>query len=852
MSRKNLVEFFQDYFSPRSTYLEYDNGFRRWSYAYCETAQAARVFAARLNRAGVRPGEKVLLWSESRPEWVFAFWGSLLAGAVVIPVGAESSAEFVGKVACVARPRVVALGEDVRWNGKVSAQVLQLASQDWTRPAGALESCTPARDDLAEIVFTSGSTGDPKGVEITHGNLLSQIEAVELWMARIRRFLRPLFPIRLLQLLPLSHMFGQVATLSLAPLLRATVVLTRRQNPAALAELIRQRGVCAAVSVPRVLDAFRALASQRFLSGRDLSRGARRVEESPESLATRLGRARRVHRLFGWRFLGFILGGAALDPELERFWSRLGYLVVQGYGLTETAPVVSLNNPLRPREGSVGRLFPGVEARIARDGEILVRGPNVSPGYYNERERTFEAMGDGWLHTGDLGSLDSEGYLYVRGRKKEMIVTPEGINIFPEDVERVLDAVPGVRESAVIGLPLLGDGRQEHVHAVLKLASGRDPGEVTAEANRRLESYQRIRGVFLWPEETLPRTPQTGKLKRAEIRDRVAAERGAARPASYSTTADIVTQEIERRTGRQASAESALDELGLSSVDRVEMLLEFEGRGGRSIEESEFAAARTVGDLKTLVDRAASEELGAAARAEFPSWNRNWLSRLVREINLGLWALPLTRFLARPTVEGLENLNRVKPPVIFAANHESNLDGPLILATLPPRWRRRLAPAMYKEFFDPHFSPERYPLSRRLVSSMQYYLIALLGAAFPIPQEEAGVRDVLRYAGELMSENWSLLIFPEGERRPAGWHGGFRPGVGLLADRLKAPVIPVFLEGVGQLLPPKRILPRRGRTRVVFGPPLRLEHKAPDLLAREVEEAVASLRANGFASVARQ
>ena len=856
MGRKNLVEFFHDYFSPRSNYLEYDNGFRRWSYAYCETAEAARVFAARLKAAGVRRGERVLLWSESRPEWVFAFWGSLLAGAVVVPVGAESSSEFVSRVADVARPRVVALGEDVRLDAEVSAQVLRLAREDWKGPSNALESPAVTRDDLAEIVFTSGSTGEPKGVEITHGNLLSQIEAVELWMVRIRKFLRPFFPIRLLQLLPLSHMFGQAAALSLAPLTRASVVMTRRQNPAALAELIRKRGVCSVVCVPRVLDAFRALASQQIRTEPRPS-GSGPSAWQPEALVRNLWRARHIRRTFGWRFLGFVVGGAALDPELERFWSRLGYLVVQGYGLTETSPVISLNNPLHPRAGSVGQLFPGVKARIAPDGEILVRGSNVSRGYYNEPERTFDAMRDGWLHTGDLGSLDEEGYLYIRGRKKEMIVTPEGVNIFPEDVERVLDGVSGVRESAVVGLPLLGDDRQEHVHAVLELAPGRDAGEVMAEANRRLESYQRIRGVFVWPEEALPRTGQTGKLKRAEIRDRIAAERAAkpvnGHPARGSTTADMVTEEIERRTGRGASAESSLDELGLSSVDRVEMLLEFEGRSGQSMEESEFAAARTVGDLKAAVERAVkSGEPGAAERARFPSWNRNSLARLVRETNLSLWVLPLARFLGRPTVEGLQNLNRVKPPVIFAANHESNLDAPLILAALPGEWRRRIAPAMYKEFFDPHFSPENYSLTRRLLSSIQYYLIALIGNAFPIPQEEAGVRDVLRYAGELVSEGWSLLIFPEGERRPADRHGAFRPGVGLLADRLEVPVVPVCVEGTGQVLPPQRVLPRRGRTRVIFGPPMRLEDRDPKVLAKQVQEAVASLAAAGFASLARR
>jgi long-chain acyl-CoA synthetase len=842
MGRKNLVEFFRDYFDERSEYLEFDNGFRRWNYSYRETAQAARVFAARLKEAGVRRGEKVLLWTESRPEWVFAFWGSLLAGAVVVPVGAESSAEFVSKVARLARPRVIALGEDVHPESGVSGRMLRLSLEDWKRPAAIAGPSSATWHDLAEIVFTSGSTGEPKGVEITHGNLLSQLEAVESWLTRIRKFVRPWLPLRFLQLLPLSHMFGQATTLSLAPLLGASVAITRRQSPAALAELIRKRGICAAICVPRVFEALQALVLQRIPE-------AAAAEENKLTPAVRLWRYRRVHRLFGWRFLGFMLGGSALEPELERFWSGLGYFVVQGYGLTETSPVVSLNNPLHPREGSVGQLFPGVQARIARDGEILVRGPNVTSGYYNERQKTFEAIGDGWLHTGDLGDLDPEGYLYIRGRKKEMIATPEGMNVFPEDVERVLDKISGVRESAVVGLPPPENGRQEQVNAVLELAPGRDAHQVMAEANRRLETYQRIRDVFVWPEAVLPRTPQTGKLKRAEIRDRIAAERACqapSHPAEASeglSAADMVTREIERRIGRKAPVEAGLDELGLGSVDRVEMLLELEERTGRPIEESEFAKARTVGELQGLVKRVeSSEELGAAiSRSDFPAWNRNWLARAIRRANLGMWILPLARLLARPAVSGLENIEEVDGPVIFAANHESNLDGPLILAALPRRWRYRVAPAMYKEFFDPHFSRDNYPPARRIYSGIQYYLIALLGNAFPIPQEESGVREALRYAGELVSDDWSLLIFPEGERKPEGQHGGFQPGVGLLAARLEAPVIPVYLEGTGRILPPQRILPRPSRTRVIFGPAMRLEGGDYRDLARRVEQAVRRL-----------
>jgi len=843
MARKNLLEFFRDSFGLPAEYLEYDNGFRRWTYTYSDTARAAGAFADRLKEMGVSKNDRVVLWSESRPEWIFAFWGSLLAGAVVVPIGSEASAGFVRKVTNAVRPRVAVLGEDVPLDGGIAADVLHLTTEDWKRPVPDQGLSDVNREDLAEIVFTSGSTGEPKGVEITHGNLLSQIEAVERSLTHIRKLIPPFLPIRFLQLLPLSHMFGQATTFSLCPLLAASTLITRQQSPAAIVDLIHQRRVTAAICVPKVFDVLRTLVRQRAPE----TAGA----AADRSLAfQRLWRYRRVHNLFGWRFLGFMLGGAALDPELESFWSSLGYLVVQGYGLTETSPVVTLNNPLWPRKGSVGRLFPGVQLRVALDDEILVRGPNVTPGYYNDPIKTAEVLENGWFHTGDLGELDREGYLFIRGRKKEMIATPEGLKVFPEDVEHVLDKISGVRESAVIGLPPVGNGAQEQVYAVLRLEPNRDAHQVIEEANRLLEAHQRIRDVSLWPDAFLPRTGETGKLKRAEIRERIVADRSVKPPAASPQRTDqecapgLVVQEIERRAGRKVMPDTVLDELGLSSVDRVELLIEFEAQCQRTIDESEFAGARTVGDLNSILERVLQAEAPGDTRGasgDFPAWNRSWPARIVRRVNLALWILPITRFLTKPAISGLENLDGVEPPVIFAANHESNLDGPLILAALTGRWPYRIAPAMYKEFFGPHFSPEKYTLTRRILSSVQYYLVTLLGNAFPIPQQESGVRATLRYAGDLISDGWSLLIFPEGERRPTGQLGAFQPGVGLLSERLQVPVIPIHLEGVDRVLPAGRIIPRPGPTRLTFGSPMSLRGDDPQLLSHEVEEAVKAL-----------
>ncbi len=215
------------------------------------------------------------------------------------------------------------------------------------------------------------------------------------------------------------------------------------------------------------------------------------------------------------KFWAFVVGAAPLDPSTETFWSRLGFLVVQGYGLTETAPIVTLNHPFGTSKGSVGKPIAGVEIKVAPDGEILVRGENVTQGYYKAPDATRAAFDGGWFHTGDVGELDAAGRLFIRGRKKEMIVTPEGMNVFPEDVERVVNAVPGVRDSAAVGVTRDGE---ERVQVALVLEPGVKLDDVIREANAQLADHQRIRGGAFWPGDELPRTEGTRKLKRHEIR----------------------------------------------------------------------------------------------------------------------------------------------------------------------------------------------------------------------------------------------------------------------------------------------------------------------------------------------
>jgi long-chain acyl-CoA synthetase len=816
--RETLLDFFADLAQLDDEFLVWDDGYRTHSYSYADIARGARGFAGKLRTEGIGKGAKVIFWSENRPEWIAALWGCLLEGAIAVPIDFRSSADFVKRVAGIVEARAILTGDSVDGSalGDATSQ-WRFADFDWG-PSGPLplpSGVSIAPDDIVEIVFTSGATAEPKGVIITHRNLLSNIVPVENEVRKYRRFERPFHPVRFLNLLPLSHLFGQTLATFIPPMLGATVVFQRSYHPEEIVRQIKSRRVSVLVSVPKILEVLRDYILREFPETRDL----------PEKMhwTLRWWHFRRVHRAFGFKFWALITGAAPLDPSVETFFLRLGFLVIQGYGLTETAPIVTLNHPFHTRPGTVGTPVGGVEVKLAPDGEVLVRGGNVSQGYYGQ-SASESRQGD-WLATGDIGELDSEGRLSIRGRKKEMIVLADGRKVFPEDVEVVLRTIAGVRDCAVIG--------PDQVHAVLVLEPHANAEAIVARANEKLEDQQKIRAVTTWPVgEELPRTAGTSKLKRSEIRDRVL---GGMRPAA-SKAAGITGLLQRYAPGRTITPETTLDELGLSSLDRVQLLIELEQHADTSIDEGAFAAARTVADLS----RPAAPTMPEAP-LQYPAWNRSWWARGIRRVVQALVARPLTRYYARIKVSGAANLNGLRPPVIFAPNHQSFMDVPAVLCALPSEWRSKIAPAMAKEWFEPHFHPSRYSRWTRFTSGLQYYSGALLYNAFPIPQREMGARRTLRYMGSLMDQGWCVLIFPEGDRTHAGELLPFRPGTAMLAAQTRVPVVPVRLEGLEKVFHREAHWPSHGPVKVSFGKPLTIEGDDYAAATKRLEDAVREL-----------
>jgi len=850
MKRDTLLDFLRDKFHSNKPFIVYDDGYRLDTYTYDQIRIAAIAFARQIESVGIEPKQKVVIFSENRPEWVVALWGCMLNSVVVVPLDYRTSTQLLTRIVSIVDARAVILGSSVPTPSlpntvklwpmvnlmesvkPLNKRVVPTNEESWPKTTEQLKS-----DDLAEIIFTSGATAEPKGVQLTHRNILANIIPIERKIAKYRKYSRIFSPVRFLNLLPLSHMFGQAMTTFIPPMLSGITLLMSSLNPSDIIRKIHKQHVSVIVCVPKILEILR-----QYLIKIEPSL----AEESTtkQNVAVRWWKYRNVHRLFGFKFWAFVVGAAPLDPKLEAFWSRLGFLVIQGYGMTEAAPIITLNHPFHTRQGTVGTPIEGVDVKIAPDGEILIKGNNITTGYYNAPEQTSVAFDNGWFCTGDIGSLDESGRLTVKGRKKELIVTSEGLNIFPTDVERVLSGVRGIRDTAVVGALYQ---QQERVHAVMVLEQGIDPETVIREANSKLEEHQKIHGFSLWPEATLPRTEGTQKLRRHTLQSWV--NTGAPPKLTSQTNAGTAEAVLQRFTKRTITSKTTLQELGLSSIERIELMIALEQEFSCSIDELSFASTSSVGDLQQLVNQKGlipttlktPVNPEAPKVIDFPNWNQSCLARGIRRISLASFLLPLTKAFAWITVEGLHNLESISGPVVYASNHQSHMDTPAILAALPSRMRYQVATATSKEFFSGHFHPEVHSTYQQLKSSLNYYLASLLFNSFPLPQRETGTRDAIRYMGELLDTGISVLIFPEGRRTKNGAIDVFQPGIGMIAARLHVPIVPIRIEGLDKILHPSWQMARPGYVRVAFGPPLKLSGVNYSLLSKQVREAVIAL-----------
>lgn len=885
--REHLATLLDDFrrYGSATAVVRY-RGNRRHVTNYAELARLAGRFAALLERRGIGQGERVLLWADNGAEWMAAFYGCMLRGVLAVPLDPAGTAEFAARVAADVKPKLAA-GDLVLMAKleRASADLgfARLAFEDWAGempeqelgPLPGVNGQTPL-----EILFTSGTTGDPKGVVLTHGNVLASIGPVEEGSKPYLPYLKLVAPLRILHTLPLSHVFGQTMGLWIPPIYKSELHFESRLAAPRLVETIRREGISVLAAVPRI-----AAILKNHLETIHPELAERIASTGKLGPAGRWWRFLKIHRELGLKFWALVSGGGALAGPLERFWNAMGFVVIQGYGMTETTALITLNHPFHVAQGTVGKPLEGREVKLGPDGEVLVRGGMISGATWQGGQ--LRPREEEWLATGDLAEREPSGDLKFLGRKSEVIVTSSGLNVHPEDLEAAVEEQPGVAGCAVV--PMETPNGPEPC-AVLAFRGGREQAAMAVEnANKRLAEFQRVRRWMLWPEPDLPRT-STGKVRRKAVREwmarvQQAAPTGSAGEARAAAVASGkqkdwllgLVEQVSGETPPGGGDELRLSEdLHLDSLGRVQLAAALEERVGGLPGGGMLEGVATLGDLRRLVagnreqagqqafavpggDHWGAERGGVAepeaavapavrteeqapaapppvtAGAEpsakqpqrnyiYPRWPLMAPVRWARAAFTEMLMQPITRFLIKPRVVAPRDLD-VREPMLIVCNHITSYDGALVQYALPGKMRRRLAIAMSGEMLE-DFRHARYPEGKpgagRFYSwgPPAYLLATLLFNVFPLPRLRS-FQPSFEHTGWAMDHGYHVLVFPEGALSQSGYLARFRPGIGLLAKLCGAPALPVALRGVGQLKREHGGWFRTGRVEVRIGEPMK-------------------------------
>lgn len=800
-------------------------GVRRLVVSYRQFHDLALKMANLLAQNGVAVGDRVLIWAPNSSWWAIAYWGIIIRGAIAVPVDFMSDLTRAGTIRHVTKSRLVIQSrlkpERISKAGSLMMEDLQYLLED-IQPARETASANP--EDIAQLIYTSGTTGNPKGVILTHKNLVAN-------MIQINRAV-PIITseFNFLSLLPLSHMFELMGGF-FTPLYRgAGIVYLRTLKPSAIMDALEEEDIYIIMSVPRLVQLLKTTI-ERQLEEKHLSGAFGSLAQFAARLPKELRRILffPVQRKFGSNFTAFVSGGAPLDPEVFNFWNGMGFTILEGYGLTETSPVLCVNTMERQVAGSVGPPMPGVQVKI-EDKKVLARGDNVFPGYYENEQASRDAFTeDGWFRTGDLGEIGPDGWLSIKGREKELIVTGSGINVYPDELEATLNKIAGVKDSCVIGVD---KGGGEEVHAVLILdGNSKAPEEIIAQANKSLDTMHQITGYSLWSEPEFPKTT-TLKIKKFEVKEEV---KKGTEGGDATVSKDTLLNLLARVTGTGAAQireESLLvADLGLTSIDRVELVNFLEQEYRMDIEDSQIGPETKVSDLRNIISK--REKL--TRHDHFRFWTNSTFFRGLRMAWDAVFHAPLFRFFTTLDVRGIDELKKISGPVIFAANHLSYLDHLAVMFALPKEIRYKTATAAWEEFFF-----GAYHGVDRILRRLSYEYATLLFNLFPLPQSQ-GFRGSLKYMGRLADAGFNILIFPEGGHSLDGKMQPFQLGLGIMVKELGIPVVPVKISGTDQVLPHEARFPKKGRVTVTFGEPLRFRFEEPAEIVKSARRAVAQL-----------
>jgi long-chain acyl-CoA synthetase len=868
-------------------------------YTYGEMLRQIRAVAYRLEQEDVEFGDRVALIGENHPSWAISYLATLYRGAVCVPMDPHGEIETLTNFLENSEAKIVFLSPDmtarfqqieeklgrhipaVVWKMENSANGFQ-KFEDWAKtefPESFAQKEPPAKEeDNALLMYTSGTTGTPKGVPLTHGNITSELDGV-------KDVLKFTGEEKILSLLPLFHAYLQIVNLWVATTYGCEAGYLKELTPAELSSSMKIFKPTMLTTVPRlwylfhkkIFDAINAKsnAAQVIVKAMLKTNGFLR-DTFNINLGKRFFGA--VHESFGGRLEIAISAGSRFDEEVAIDFYRLGFTIIQGYGLTETSGAATATFADDNRVGSVGKPMGNTEVKIASPdkdgvGEVLIRGGVVFKGYYKNAEATAEAFTeDGWFRSGDLGKFDKDGHLFIVGRGKDVIVLPSGKNVHPEDLEVHYLKTPLVEEMAILGITDDSGERRagaEKLVAIvvpdfeyLKQNSIANSKEAIRYAldnlGRELPEYQRVRD-YLIRVEPLPRTA-TRKIKRFELKKDIEANGFIQKDVSDTKTWTLSDEDkimLETDAGRaliSAVKQNKSDvemvhpqmnleiDLGLDSLSRAEIFAALEQTFNIEFEAEEAAQALTVTDAVKLVQKHAGETTGITETS------LNW-GKIVREADEDLPEVRAIlqerpffirfafvvykcfnlffKIFLRMEVEGLENLKKIKRPFLICPNHQSFLDPFIICSNYDFETFKHTFHVGASQFFQSGF--------------MQF--VARLLQVVPIDPDTQLMKAMK--AGAIGLRNGKILnIYPEGERAFDGDLHVFKKGAAILSTELDLPIVPVALDGVYKVWARGSWRIRFAKVKIRFGEPILPRETLPALLS-EPSAVANGLNANG-------
>jgi len=785
-------------------------GFRSIRISYLDLYDCASRMANWYQHNGLKKGDAVLLWAPNSPEWVAALLACSLTGVIAVPLDMRVKPEFVQYIAGETGAKAGIKSKFMSIESNLNWWDTQDLSRQIHKAPPIFKQPEITGDDILEIVYTSGTTAAPKGVILTNRNIVSNIASLSAVLSYDKNW-------KFLSLLPLSHMLEQTVGLFIPLFYGCTITYLRTRKSSTIVQAMQEEGITSVITVPLFLQTFR----ERIL--REVSaQGKEEAFNRMLGTASKLPRWMRrqlfspVRRTFGSNMKFFAVGGAPLDSVVEDFWNNLGLKVLQGYGLTEASPLITCNTVRDPRPGTVGRVLPKQEIKLSSQGEILVKGANVTQGYYKQPVLTEQYFTEGWYKTGDVGEIDGDGFLRIKGRTKNMILTASGMNVYPEDIEAELCRAQGVKEACVLGIEQEG---QTVIHAVLLLdESAGDAKAIIDGANVNLADHQKVQAFTVWGEPDFPRTT-TLKVQRRFVKEALEKKVGkeAKTAAAESTTSPLynIIASVSKVSPSQLKPSATLGfDLQLDSLARVELVGVIEEELGVELDETHVTDQTTIADIEELI---ASQK--KVVRSKIKHWPLTPSAVLGRRILQAIFVRPLVRYYMKLRVMGKEKFDGLDKPFLLIANHISHLDAIVLTLALPWHVRKRLAVAAAADSFE-EWDSSGASLKEKLGRKIMVPLAELCLNIFPF-QRYAGIKKSLEYAGSLIDRGWSVMIFPEGRLSKDGRVNDFRSGIGLLVKELDVQVVPAKIMGVYEIMDYRFQWPQKhGEVTIRFGNPL--------------------------------